>query len=180
MSTGVIIAIIVVVVLLLLLFAWFLSPGAKVKRRERELGRRRDRAAETHREQAGIRSERATEAEKRAQLAAAEAQRERAQAELHAARANVHEHGLADHELVRDDERGRFAGTSADEDPTTTTDPGTGLGRTETTAHEERVERVEPGTAASGATGNGEGSAAADPATNRDAAAVAPQREERA
>jgi hypothetical protein len=139
MSTGVIIAAVVAVVLILLLFAFVMSPRQKLKRRERELGQRRERAVETHREQAGLRTERATEAEKRAQLAEAEAQRERAQAELHEARANVHEHGLADHELIGDDERDRFAGTSAMEDPTRTDTPGAGLNRTETTAHEGRV-----------------------------------------
>jgi hypothetical protein len=144
MSTGVIIAIVAVVVLILLLFALVMSPRAKIKRRERELGQRRERAVETHREQAGLRSELASEAEKRAQLAEAEAQRERAQAELHEARAKVHERGLADHELVRDEERDRFEGTSAVEDPTRTDTPGAGLNRGEITAHEERVTRDEP------------------------------------
>ena len=35
------------------------------------------------------------------------------QAELHQERAGLHEHGMADHELIGDDERDRFEGTSA-------------------------------------------------------------------
>jgi hypothetical protein len=46
-------------------------------------------------------------------MAEYEAQRERADAQLHQARAETHEQGMADHELVEDGERKRFAGTSA-------------------------------------------------------------------
>ena len=113
MSTGIIIAIIVVVVMVLLIVAFVASPRGRVKRRERELDQRRDRVIEAHRSEAEVREREAAEAEKRAQLAQAEAQRQRAEAELHESRAGLHEQGLADHELVQDDERDRFAGTSA-------------------------------------------------------------------
>ena len=42
-----------------------------------------------------------------------EAEAERAQAELHQERAGLHEKGMADHELIDDSEREKFAGTSA-------------------------------------------------------------------
>ena len=54
-----------------------------------------------------------------------EAEAERAQAELHSERAGLHERGMADHELIDDSERDRFAGTSAtsrtDRTPTAST-----------------------------------------------------------
>ncbi len=124
MSTGVIIAIVVVVILIVLLAAMLLSPQARVKRRERELGKRRDVEIETQREQAGVRNERARVAQSQADIAAAEAEqaqaaarKEQAQAQRHEAQAGLHERGLADHELVGEDERDRFAGTSAVEEP---------------------------------------------------------------
>ncbi len=112
MSTGVIIAIVVVVVVVLAA-AFLLAPMARRKRRERELGQRRERAVETHTAEADTRDRQATQAEQRARVAAAEAERQRAEANLHRTRADEHEQGLADHELVADDERDRFAGTSA-------------------------------------------------------------------
>jgi len=42
-----------------------------------------------------------------------EAQRERAEAQLRRERAALHERGMADHELVEDDGRERFADTAA-------------------------------------------------------------------
>ena len=124
MSTGIIIAIIVVVLLVVLAIAVFFSPKARVKRRERELGKRRDETIEQHREEAQTRNERASEIDERARVAEAEAerarveaQRQRAEAQVHEARAGVHERGLADHELISDNERERFAGTSAAEVP---------------------------------------------------------------
>lgn len=114
MSTGTIIIIAAIAVVAILAFALLLVlPGRRAKRRNRELDRRRQRVAAQHNQEAERRSERANVAEQRARMAAAEAQHERAEAELHAARANIHERGLADHELIRQDERRRFAGTSA-------------------------------------------------------------------
>ncbi len=113
MSTAVIIIIVVVVVVLILAAAALLSPQARVKRRERELEKRREGVVEGHRQEAGVRNERAQKAEQRAQLAEAEAQRERAEAQVQSTRAQVHEEGLADHELIDDNERKHFKGTSA-------------------------------------------------------------------
>jgi hypothetical protein len=122
MSTGVEIIIAVIAAVAILAFAMLLLlPGRRVKRRERELTQRRERVAGQHREEAEIRTDRANAAEQQARVAAAEAQRERAEAELHEARANVHEQGLADHELISDGERHRFAGTSAVPDEETRT-----------------------------------------------------------
>jgi hypothetical protein len=78
-----------------------------------ELGERRQQAAHENRQQAEAASRRAELAEQRARIAEHEAQRERAEAELQTERALMHERGLADNELVGDEERDRFAGTSA-------------------------------------------------------------------
>jgi hypothetical protein len=86
---------------------------AQVRARERELEHRRERVAGEHRAEAEERSRQAEMAEQKARIAETEAKRERAEAELHEQRAQTHESGMADHELVRDDERDRFAGTSA-------------------------------------------------------------------
>ena len=59
------------------------------------------------------RERQASEAEQKARIAAKEAEAERAQAELHQERAGLHERGMADHELIDESERERFAGTSA-------------------------------------------------------------------
>lgn len=119
MSTGLIIAIIVVVVLLIVLFAFVLPRArrtARVKARERELGQRRERAAEEHRVEAAERNRQAELAEQKARMAESEAQRERAEADLREQRAQMHEQGMADHELIDEHERDRFAGTSAMQD----------------------------------------------------------------
>ncbi len=126
MSTVLIIVIVVVVLIILAALVALLAPRARVKRRERELDQRREREVGAHREQAQVRQTRAQQAEKQAQLAQAEAQRERAEAELHQTRADVHEKGLADHELVEDHERDRFAGTSAVDNPGQDTGRGRG------------------------------------------------------
>ncbi len=115
MSTGVIVALVVVVVVIALVVA-FAMPRMRVKARERELGQRRERVATEHREEAEGRMKNADVAERKARMAEQEAQRERAEAQLQQERAELHEKGLADHELVADDERERFAGTSAVED----------------------------------------------------------------
>ena len=118
MSTGLIIAIIVVA--LILLAVLFLIPRmrrkAEMRKRERELANRRDAVATEHREVADSRQREADEAERRARMAQKEAERQRAEAELHQERAVMHERGDADHELIEEHEREKFAGTSADRD----------------------------------------------------------------
>ena len=116
MSTLVVVLIVVVVVLVLL-GLFFLLPRvretARVKKRERELGQRRDQVVSDHREQAEVRDRRAEEAEQRARIAEQEAERERAEAQLRQEKASLHERGMADHELVEEHEREDFKGTSA-------------------------------------------------------------------
>jgi FtsZ-interacting cell division protein ZipA len=119
MSTGLIIAIVVVAVLLVALFAFVLPRSrqkAEVAKRERELGQRRDRAAEEQRSEAAERNRQAEMAEQKARMAETEAKRERAEAELREQRAQMHEQGMADHELIDEGERDKFAGTSAMQD----------------------------------------------------------------
>ncbi len=116
MSTGAIIAIVVVALIIIALLAFMLPrmrARARVQKRERELQQRREHVAGEHRAEANERERQAAEAEQRARIAAREAEAERAQAELHSERAGLHERGMADHELIDDNERDRFAGTSA-------------------------------------------------------------------
>jgi FtsZ-interacting cell division protein ZipA len=112
MSTGLIIAIIVAV-LIIAAIVFFVLPRARrqaqVRARERELGQRREAVATEHRETATAREREAEAAEQRARMAQAEAERQRAEAQLHTERASMHERGLADHELVEEHERDRFA-----------------------------------------------------------------------
>jgi len=112
-----IIAIIVIVaVVALVLGALFLvrfGRRAKVKKRELELRRRRKRVIEEHHQEAERRERKADEAELRARIAEQEARRERAEARVREEMAARHERGMADHELVEEHERERFAGTSA-------------------------------------------------------------------
>lgn len=116
MSTGAIIAIVIVALIILAVVA-FLMPRmrrqAQIQKRERELQNRRERVADEHRAEADSRERQASEAEQRARIAQKEAEAERAQAQLHQERAGLHEKGMADHELIGDDERDKFAGTSA-------------------------------------------------------------------
>jgi len=116
MTTGAIIAI-VVVALIIIAALVFVMPRmraqARVQKRERELEQRRERVAGEHRAEADVRERQAQEAEQRARIAAREAEAERAQAQLHQERAGLHERGMADDELIADNERDRFAGTSA-------------------------------------------------------------------
>jgi FtsZ-interacting cell division protein ZipA len=118
MSTGLIIAI--VVVALILLAVLFLIPRmrrkAETRKRERELSNRREAVATEHREVATEREREADRAEREARMAQKEAERQRAEAELHQERATMHERGDADHELIEEHERDKFAGTSADPD----------------------------------------------------------------
>lgn len=62
---------------------------------------------------ADSRARRADEADHRARIAEQEAQRDRAEAQVRQEKAALHERGMADDELVGDNERERFAGTSA-------------------------------------------------------------------
>jgi hypothetical protein len=116
MSTGAIIAIVIAALIIIALVA-FLMPRmrrqAQVQKRERELQNRRERVANEHRAEADSRERQASEAEQRARIAQKEAEAERAQAQLHQERAGLHEKGMADNELIGDDERDKFAGTSA-------------------------------------------------------------------
>ena len=109
MSTGLIIAIIVVVLILIALLVMLprMKRKAELQKRERELGHRREAVATEHRETADVRQREAEQAE-----------RQRAEAELHQERATMHERGDADHELIDESERDKFAGTSADPDGT--------------------------------------------------------------
>jgi hypothetical protein len=112
MTTGAIIAIVVIALIVIALLAFMvprMRAKAEVQKRERELNERRERAAEEQRAEASARESRASEAEQRARLAAKEAEAERAQAQLHEERAGLHERGMADHELIDDSERERFA-----------------------------------------------------------------------
>lgn len=118
MSAVLIVVIVVVVLILLgsLLALPRMRERARLRSSERELGQRRDRVATEHREQAQSRAQQADVADRRARIAEQEAAKERAEAQLHEERAAMHEEGLADHELVNEDERDRFAGTSAVEE----------------------------------------------------------------
>jgi FtsZ-interacting cell division protein ZipA len=119
MDTGLIIAIVVIALILLALVAFVLPRmrrNSQVKARERELEHRREHRAEEHRTEAAERRNEAEMAEQRAKMAAAEAERERAEAQMREQRAEMHERGMADHELIDDNERDRFAGTSATAD----------------------------------------------------------------
>ena len=125
MSTGLIIAIVVVALILiaLLFFIPRMKRQAALKKRERELGHRREAVATEHREVASSREREAEQAEREARMAQKEAERQRAEAELHQERATMHERGDADHELIEEHERDKFAGTSADPDGTMAQQP---------------------------------------------------------
>jgi FtsZ-interacting cell division protein ZipA len=116
MSTAVVIVIVVVVVIALIaLFVALprMRQRAQIRGRERKLDERRDQVVTSHREEAAHRERRAEVAEQKARVAEQEAQRERAAAQTREEQANLHERGLADHELISEDEREDFAGTSA-------------------------------------------------------------------
>jgi FtsZ-interacting cell division protein ZipA len=120
MST-VAIVVIVVVVVLVLLGLFFVAPRirerSRLASRTRELRSRREEAISEHREEAERRERSAQEHEQRARIAQQEAERERAEAQLRQEKATLHERGMADPELVDDEEREHFAGTSAAPDP---------------------------------------------------------------
>jgi hypothetical protein len=113
MSTGVLIVIVVVVVVLILVALMVVIPRSRARARQREIDQRRDRAVTRHRGEAEDSNKQADLAERHARIAQQEAQRDRAEAQLHEERADMHEEGLVDNELVGDNERDRFAGTSA-------------------------------------------------------------------
>ena len=139
MSTGLIIAIVVVALILIGLL--FLLPRmkrqAELKKRERELGQRREAVAGEHHQVADTRAREAEQAERQARMAQKEAERQRAEAELHRERATMHEQGQADHELIDDHERDRFAGTSADPDGTMAQQPANEFDQGREVGHEE-------------------------------------------
>ena len=134
MSTGLIIAIVVVALILLALL--FLLPRmrekARVQKRERELNQRREAVAGQHHEVADTRQREAEQAERQARIAQKEAERQRAESELHQEKAEMHRRGDADHELIDDHERDRFAGTSAMPGGTADRDPDRVDDRSET------------------------------------------------
>ena len=139
MSTGLIIAIVVVALILLALLFFIprMKRQAQLKKRERELGQRREAVATEHREVADTREREAEEAERRARMAQKEAERQRAEAGIHQERATMHERGDADHELIEEHERDRFAGTSADPDGTMAQQPGSEFEQGREVGHEE-------------------------------------------
>src|SRR5262249_54828749 len=114
-TTGAIIAIVVIALIVIALLA-FVVPRMRAKsemrKRERELHMRRERAVEEQRAEASARETRASEAEQRARVAAPEAEAERAGARRHEERAGMHERGMADHELIDESERDRFSGVA--------------------------------------------------------------------
>ena len=114
MSTVAIVVIVAVVVIILVAFM-LVAPrareNARIKRRERELDQRRDKVVTGHRQEAAERERKAELAEQRARVADQEAQRDRA--EVREEKATLHERGLADQDLIDEDEREHFAGTSA-------------------------------------------------------------------
>ena len=110
-----------------------------MKKRERELEQRREHRAEEHRAEAAERRSEAEMAEQRARMAETEAERERAEAEMREQRAEMHERGMADHELIDESERDRFAGTSAMRDePGTHDDQDRSMRGDESTSDEDR------------------------------------------
>ena len=119
MSTGLIVLIVVIAIIVIAVLALLPRMRAKAaqKKTERELTSRRETAAEEHRQAATARESRAEEAEQRARLAEEEARRERAEANIGHERASMHERGLADHELIEEEERERFEGVAGPDRP---------------------------------------------------------------
>jgi FtsZ-interacting cell division protein ZipA len=129
MSTAVIIVIVAIVVILLIAMLVALPrmrQRAQLRSREKRLDERRDQVVTAHREEAADRGRRAEVAEQRARVAEQEAQRERAAAQAREEQANLHERGLADHELISENERDDFAGTSAVREDRRSSAPGGG------------------------------------------------------
>src|SRR5215208_3419867 len=74
---------------------------------------------------------------RQAELKKRERERQRAEAELHQERATMHERGDADHELIDENERDKFAGTSADRDGTMAQQPRSEFDEGREVGHEE-------------------------------------------
>ena len=121
MSTGLIVVIVVAAIILLALLVMLprMRASAQRQKAERELNQRRETVAGEHRSAAREREQRAEMAEQKARLAEQAAQKERAEASMMEQRASMHERGMADHELVDESERDKFAdvmSTPADRD----------------------------------------------------------------
>ena len=114
MSTGLIVALVVLALLLVAFLVVLprMRASAKRKKAERELQSRREQVAGEHRDRASERDRQAEMAEQKARIAQQQAEKERAEAQLQNERASMHERGMADDELIADDERERFAGVS--------------------------------------------------------------------
>jgi hypothetical protein len=115
--------VVAIIVIALLVMLPRMKRKAELQKRERELSHRREAVATEHRETADVRQREAEQAERKAAMAQKEAERQRAEAELHQERATMHERGDADHELIDEHEREKFAGTSADPDGTLAEQP---------------------------------------------------------
>ena len=111
MSTGLIVVIVVVAIILLALLVMLPRMRATAQRQkaERELNQRRETVAGESRSAAREREQRAEMAEQKARMAQQAAEKERAEAGMMEQRAQMHERGMADHELVDENERDRFA-----------------------------------------------------------------------
>ena len=113
MTTGAIIAIVVVALIVIALLAFMLPrmrAKAEVQKRERELQNRRDRAAEEQRAEADC--TRAPGVRGRAEGADRASARPRPSARRRSCTRSapgLHESGMADHELIDESERDRFA-----------------------------------------------------------------------
>ena len=115
MSTGLIVVIVVAAIILLALLVMLprMRASAQRQKAERELHRRRETVADEHRTAAREREERADVAEQKARMAQQAAEKERAEAGMMEERAKMHEQGRADHELVDESERDKFADVMA-------------------------------------------------------------------
>ena len=115
MSTGLIVVIVVAAIILLALLVMLprMRASAQRQKAERELNQRRETVAGEHRNAAREREQRAEMAEQKARMAQQAAEKERAEAGMMEQRAEMHERGMADHELVDESERDRFADVMA-------------------------------------------------------------------
>ena len=111
MSTGLIVVIVVAAIILLALLVMLprMRASAQRQKAERELNQRRETVANEHRSAAREREQRAEMAEQKARMAQQAAEKERAEAGMMEQRAQMHERGMADHELVDENERDRFS-----------------------------------------------------------------------
>lgn len=114
MTTAVIVAIVVAAIILVALLVMLprMRHKAVERRHVRELESRRSAEAKRQRSEASERERRAEIAEQEARMARQKAERDRADAQLHEERARMHERGMADHDLIEDHERDKFAGVA--------------------------------------------------------------------